>query len=251
MVANETERDNIITRLLLVLLFGGILVDLLILITAPDTTISASGLPKGVNLKASGLWPATPATQPSRPTPTRPVADIAGAIAPVSIPAPAAKPTPTPAPVGIIPTRMWIPNIGVDARVEKVGRTKTGAMDTPKDIWDVGWFEPGTRPGTTGTAVIAGHLDGPNTAAVFWDLKKMKVGQRVHLADDEGHVLDFQVFEIAVYPYDKAPVDRIFGTSGATGIYLNLITCNGTFDTRSQNYDNRLVVYTRLVEPYR
>lgn len=252
MLANEPERDIVahrdiaISRLLLGVLFAGIVLDLLILITAPDNTISTSGIPKGVDLKTNGSWLFAPtaAPTPAHPTPVAPAA-VLPAATPVSTLAARSSPTATPAPAGIIPQRMWIPGIGVDANVEKVGRLPNGFMDVPKNLWNVAWFEPGTRPGAKGSAVIAGHLDGPNTAAVFWDLKKLRFGQRIQVADAVGHVLTFEVYETAIYPYDKAPLDRIFDNND--GIYLNLITCNGSFDFQTQNYNNRLVVYTRLV----
>jgi sortase A len=47
-----------------------------------------------------------------------------------------------------------------------------------------------------------------------------------------------------VYPYNDAPLQQIFGPSPQA--HLNLITCGGTFDRASRNYNKRLVVYTRL-----
>lgn len=46
------------------------------------------------------------------------------------------------------------------------------------------------------------------------------------------------------YAYDRAPLDRIFGS--AEKVNLTLITCAGRFDRRTQNYDQRLVVYATL-----
>jgi LPXTG-site transpeptidase (sortase) family protein len=160
---------------------------------------------------------------------------------------PALTPTPTPRPANyIIPAKIKIPAINIDTFVERVGVTKDGNMDVPKNIWNTGWFgDGGYRPGDQGNAVIAGHLDAPGTVAVFWNLDKLKAGDKIILNDQAGKQLTFEVFDKQVYPYNNAPLQTIFGPS--TEPRLNLITCGGTFDRSSQIYNKRLVVYTRLV----
>lgn len=227
--------------------------------TSPDKTITASNLPGGVNLNVRGAPTATkeaplavyvPTAAPT-PTPSQKPAELTATPATTLTPQPTAipeppTPTPTPAPVGVVPARLRIPSIGVDAPVVEVKTTKSGAMDTPKSIWDIGWYEPGTKPGGLGSAVMTGHVDGPNTPAIFWDLKKVKAGEKIYVQDQKGTQLTFEVVETEIYPYDEAPLDRIFVTND--DVYLNLITCNGTFDRKSNNYDKRLVVYTKLIK---
>jgi hypothetical protein len=47
-----------------------------------------------------------------------------------------------------------------------------------------------------------------------------------------------------VYHYNNAPLADIFGAT--TTPSLNLVTCTGSFDRSSRNYDRRLVVYSKL-----
>lgn len=156
-------------------------------------------------------------------------------------------PTATPLPPlpGINPTRLRIPTLGINAAVEHVGLDKKNRMDVPVNIWNVAWYKLGPKPGERGNAVIDGHVDGPYTPAVFWTLNKLKVGQRIYIQDEQGQEKTFEVFDMVVYDYDKAPMDRIFGQS--TDAQLNLITCTGDFDQKTANYNKRLVIYTRLV----
>ncbi len=151
--------------------------------------------------------------------------------------------TPTPTPTPGLPVRLRIPAIGVDAFVEPVGLTEDQAMDVPSRWEDVAWFKLGYRPGMTGNAVIAGHLD-TNTGApaVFWDLNKLQPGDEVIVVGDDGVERVFVVEGAEVYPYDQAPVQRIFGPADRP--QLNLITCNGAWDREVRNYSHRLVVYT-------
>ncbi|HEU0168915.1 MAG TPA: class F sortase [Chloroflexota bacterium] len=162
--------------------------------------------------------------------------------------APAASPSVAPKPfvhtVGV-PVELMIPSIKVDAQVEQVGEDAAGAMDVPKEWNDVGWFNLGYRPGEAGNSVIDGHLDSTTDRAVFWDLHLLKPGDKVLVKDDDSKQLTFQVMSSTTYPYDQAPLQQIFGP--ASGPQLNLITCNGTFDRATANYNQRLVVYTKEV----
>lgn len=138
---------------------------------------------------------------------------------------------------------MQIPSIGVEAPVVPVGLLPNGAMDAPKLPGQVGWFSKGVLAGGTGSAVLTGHLDrADGQPAVFWRLKEMKVGDEILVKGRTGDWLHFVVQETAEYPYDNAPLQRIFGGSG--GSFLNLVTCAG--DWNRHTYDKRLVVYAAL-----
>jgi sortase (surface protein transpeptidase) len=152
-------------------------------------------------------------------------------------------PSPTPTPTPGLPVRLRIPAIGVDAFIEPVGLTEEQAMDVPSRWEDVAWFRLGYRPGMVGNAVIAGHLD-TNTGApaVFWDLNKLQPGDEVIVVGDDGVERVFLVEGAEVYPYDQAPVQRIFGPADRP--QLNLITCDGAWNREVRNYSHRLVVYT-------
>ncbi|MBV8084808.1 MAG: class F sortase [Chloroflexi bacterium] len=165
------------------------------------------------------------------------------------VPAKSAAPAPS-TPLTVVrppmPSELIIPAIHVDAPVEHVGTTPDGAMDVPKQWNDVAWFDLGYRPGEVGSAVIAGHLDSTTDKAVFWDLHLLKPGDQVQLKAEDGSQKTFSVVSDEVYAFDQAPLQKIFGA--ATQPMLNLVTCNGTFDRGSKNYDKRLVVYTRQIK---
>ncbi|MFI5267979.1 MAG: class F sortase, partial [Chloroflexota bacterium] len=126
-----------------------------------------------------------------------------------------------------------------------VGTTADGAMDAPHEWNDVAWFDLGYRPGERGSAVIAGHLDSTTDRAVFWDLRLLKPGDKVLLKAQDGSQITFQVAGSEIYPYNQAPLQKIFGMADQP--MLNLVTCNGVFDRGSKNYDKRLVVYAKQI----
>lgn len=196
--------------------------------------------------------PAPTATVPPTAQPTaRPTA------APLTAtPRPTASPTPRPTATpaasatpygGGGPASLDIPAIGVkDARIVEVGLEPNGAMETPQGWWDIGWYKLGPPPGQPGNSVLSGHYDSDVAPAVFWNLSRLKPGDLITVGLQDGTRKDFIVETAEVYPFNKAPLDRIFGPDAKSR--LNLITCNGSFDPKNANYDRRLVVYAVAVE---
>ncbi len=147
-----------------------------------------------------------------------------------------------------VPAHLIIPSINVDSPVENVNIQSNGDLGTPQqNQWEgVGWYSNGPRPGEAGSAVIDGHLDRPGGyPAIFWDLRKVQVGDAIMVVDAKGKTLHFRVTRTASYPPQAAPLQEIFGDAGGT--YLNLITCAGTWIPSQKQTTLRLVVYTTLV----
>lgn len=146
------------------------------------------------------------------------------------------------------PVLVEVPGLGISAPVVPVGRAASGNMAVPDSYDDAGWYRLGPVPGARGNAVVAGHLDdGRGNEAVFAPLRNARVGDRVYVVDSEGNRIPFSVREVRLVRYDDPPLQEIFG---ATDKYrLNLITCDGTWDSARKMYDERLVVFTeRIVE---
>lgn len=138
-----------------------------------------------------------------------------------------------------IPNRLKIPAIDVNAKIEVVGKDDKGRMDVPKQTNQVGWYRYGAKANQTGNVILAGHLDDTNGPAVFYDLAKVKRGQRIEVSSKTGEQVSYVVTNVKSYPVDQAPVGSIFGATLARR--LTLITCVGTF-TQSKGYNQRLVV---------
>lgn len=142
-----------------------------------------------------------------------------------------------------LPMRLKIPEIGVDSAVISVGLTSDGAMDVPKSPTKVAWFSLGSRPGEDGSAVIAGHYDWKNNMpAVFNNLYKLDVGDKILVEDEKGVTMIFIVREIKTYNKDDEAPD-VFGSNDEKA-HLNLITCTGAWSKKFNQYSERLVVFS-------
>lgn len=216
--------------------------------TAVPTTVAdavqATNVPSTEVAEPTAEAMATSLPPTEAPAPTD-IPATASMVAPTETPEPAPPGAPSVA-VGT-PIRLKIPKIGLDAAIEPVGDDIQGRMDVPSRVEDVAWYTKRARPGEVGNAVISGHLDNyKQEPVVFWDLNKLEAGDDVYVVDENNTEWHFQVVNRAVYPDTAVPLDVVFGQSVVAN--LNLITCNGTWDTATENYNERLVVYTRLVQ---
>jgi LPXTG-site transpeptidase (sortase) family protein len=159
---------------------------------------------------------------------------------------PTPGPSPTPAP-GVPPgdpaaiERIVIESAKVDAPVVVKGVDAAGVMIAPDNAFDVAWYDFSAQPGFGGNAVFAGHVDyvrvGP---AVFWNLKDLEQGDIVEVRLVSGTVYRYEVTFKQLYDSASAPVGQIVGATPKDSV--TLITCGGTFDPVTRQYDKRLVV---------
>lgn len=145
----------------------------------------------------------------------------------------------------LVPVRLLIPSIGVNAHVEQVGKKADGTMGTPSTFGDVAWYAAGSAPGQSGNAVIDGHVDNAlTTAGVFMHLSQIALGDTITVVNASGTPMSFTVNNIEEIPADSAPAASIFATTGPA--QLVLITCDGTWVPNAKSFDKRLVVFASL-----
>lgn len=150
----------------------------------------------------------------------------------------------TSTPTSFVPARLKVPSLGIDAKVEEVGKKADGTMGTPGDFMNVGWWGQGSKPGEAGNAVFDGHVNNALTkAGVFEHLSQINKGDYVTVSDAENHTLVYEVIEVTLYNPDEAPLSKIFATSGPSRLVL--ITCEGEWVQDERQFDKRLVVIAR------
>jgi hypothetical protein len=142
-----------------------------------------------------------------------------------------------------LPLRLKIAKIKVNAAIDHVGLTATGAMGIPTAPNRAAWFKLGARPGEIGSAVVSGHVNWYNgDYSIFANLSKLKPGDKITVQDDQGKVISFIVRKSVMYGANQ-DATNIFNSNDDRA-HLNLITCGGTWDKRAKQYSKRLVVFT-------
>ncbi|MER6283454.1 class F sortase [Streptomyces sviceus] len=151
--------------------------------------------------------------------------------------APALPPSP--------PGRVRIPAIRVNAPLMALALTAGGSLDVPpaskKNL--AGWYEAGTDPGETGTAIVAGHVDNAEGPAVFYDLGALRKGSAIEVDRRDGSVAVFTVDAVEVYDAKNFPDEKVYGA--AKRPELRVITCGGGY-SRSTGYRGNVVVFAHL-----
>ena len=170
----------------------------------------------------------------------------------------AARPSPVPVPsdrtirpvtlsaVPQTPKPVWltIPAIGVKAPIVTLGLNRNGTLQVPSTTKVVGWYTNSPRPGATGSAVIAGHVDSRSGPGVFFWLRTMHPGERIYVRRADGTLAVFTVTAVRLYAKSQFPTAMVYGP--VPDAELRLITCGGTFDYARGTYLSNVVVYARL-----
>ena len=143
------------------------------------------------------------------------------------------------------PVALSIPAIGVAVAVSELGLNPDGTVQVPTDFQMPGWYRLGPSPGQVGSAVILGHVDSRQGPAVFFNLRTLTAGDPVDVTLANGVIAHFVVTSVAMYPKDRFPAQQVYGAHGLS--QLQLVTCGGTFDSRTGSYLSNVVVYSSLV----
>ena len=145
------------------------------------------------------------------------------------------------------PRLITIEKIKVYARVKSMGILTSGALATPRNTNDAGWYNGSSKPGDGGASMIVGHAMGATGTGVFYNLKKLNVGDTIKVERGDG-----QVFRYAVVSKEQVPADKVDNskmllpvTTGKPG--LNLMTCGGKFDAKEQTFDERILIYAEQI----
>ncbi|MDP4510803.1 class F sortase [Nonomuraea turcica] len=139
------------------------------------------------------------------------------------------------------PVRLRIPAIGVSTRVIPLRLDAGNRLIAPKQFDRVGWNKAGPEPGEQGVAVIAGHVDSTTGPAVFYRLRQLRKGDRVHVDRADGTTVTFVVNRLSRYPKNRIPDKEVYGSGGGT--QLRLITCGGAFDRQRRSYQDNVIVF--------
>src|SRR5215469_14285058 len=153
--------------------------------------------------------------------------------------APLAKAAPVAAPVSLA-----IPVIGVWTPITRLGLTADGDLQVPASTSVAGCWYTSPRPGQTGAAVIAGHVDSRTGPAVFFRLRLLRTGELVYVRRADGSLAVFRISAVREYAKSQFPTAAVYGP--VPDAQLRLITCGGTFEQATGHYLSNVIVSATL-----
>ena len=136
-----------------------------------------------------------------------------------------------------IQTEGYIQNVGVD---------QSKQVAVPNNIHLAGWFRDTVRPGEKGLSIIDGHVDGRTSAGIFKSLGNLKQGDQFTIEMGNGNLKTFKIKKVSTVDTNLAN-NELFSQDPMIKSQLNLITCGGTFDKQSKQYDKRVIAVSELV----
>jgi sortase (surface protein transpeptidase) len=157
--------------------------------------------------------------------------------------APVAPPAPDTSadPIG----HLLVPSLGIDGVIYPVGTARDGSMDVTENAWTVGWWKYGIRPGSAGDSVMTCHNHWYTGEALCRDLHSVATGAEVDVRLVDGTTRRFKVDTVQTVAWNTQ-VNGLFDTHGPAR--LSIVTCGGTWDTRTQNYSLRVIITAHLAE---
>ena len=145
------------------------------------------------------------------------------------------------------PVTIDIPAIGVHSSLLSLGVNADSTVQVPsgRSYDQAGWYRFSPTPGSLGPAVILGHVSGAQGASVFFEMGRLRPGDRVKVTRRNASVAIFEVTRVRRYPKKRFPTQLVYGNTDHPA--LRLITCGGLFDSTTGHYVDNVVVFASLV----
>ncbi len=142
------------------------------------------------------------------------------------------------------PVSLRIPKMDVNRRLVGLSVQANGTLASPTNYGDPGWYQEGVAPGERGPAVIVGHVDSLDGPAIFYDLQKLRPGDKAHVKRADGTTATFVIDRVDRFPKDNFPRTLVYGDTDRSE--LRLITCGGAFNNTTRHYDDNVVAFGHL-----
>ncbi|HVX23787.1 MAG TPA: sortase [Candidatus Saccharimonadales bacterium] len=146
-----------------------------------------------------------------------------------------------------MPRYLNIPKLGVHARVLSLGVLQNGALATPNNVYDTGWYNQSSQPGKTGAMLLDGHVSSWTAHGVFYGIKDLAAGDTLQIVRGDGVIFNYRVVKHQIFDHDKVDMQSAMRPVDPTKPGLNLITCTGDVINGTNEFNERVVVYAKQV----
>jgi sortase A len=145
------------------------------------------------------------------------------------------------------PRLINLPTIQTEGFIQNVGVDQNKQIAVPNNIHLAGWFVDSVQPGQTGLSIIDGHVDGRKNDGIFKHLAGLKENDEYTIEMGDGRLKRYRVkTTVTVATKDAAGI--LFSQDPKIKSQLNLVTCGGSFDRQSRQYDKRIIVSSELIQ---
>ena len=146
-----------------------------------------------------------------------------------------------------LPEKSYPAYITIDAlhaigrQVIPIGVTANGSLDTPRNVYQIGWYKYSSAPGEGGTLVLDGHNGGPNVEGILKHLPDVAIGEHIYIENADGESFSYRVVENISVPLAES--DAYMRTAFSSPVpgqeSLTIITCTGEWSQVRGTYLSR------------
>ncbi len=144
------------------------------------------------------------------------------------------------------PKKIIIAAIAAEGFIQPVGKDQYNNVGVPTNIHFAGWYVDSAKPGDSGLSVIDGHVSSLYGAALFATLKNLRQGDEVRVQFGDDSIRRFQVVEKREL-LESRTAKFLLAQRDDIEQQLNLVTCGGRFDKKSDKFVNRVVIVTKRI----
>ncbi len=143
------------------------------------------------------------------------------------------------------PRQILISRVGIKGYVQEVPTDSNNNIGVPSNIHLAGWYNSSPLPGQTGVSIIDGHVHGIYNSGIFQKLGQVKLGDVIDIQFGDHTWKHFVVQDTDLYSVKDTRVQQFKQLPDVTR-QLTLITCGGTFNSKTNSYEKRVIVRASL-----
>jgi LPXTG-site transpeptidase (sortase) family protein len=145
------------------------------------------------------------------------------------------------------PRKIEIPSLNVSGCIQQVGVDENNNIAVPTNIHVAGWFVDSVLPGEAGVSIIDGHVQGRYEEAIFKQLVNLKAGDQIIIEYGNRDIRTFEVVSNSNHTIEQTASEQFIQLEDVDK-QLTLITCGGNYDQALGEFDERIVVRSKLIE---
>ena len=142
-----------------------------------------------------------------------------------------------------MPRYIDITKLGVHARILSLGETSSGALATPTNVFDTGWYNGSALPGQPGSMLIDGHISSWTTKGVFYGLNKLVNGDAITITRGDGKTYTYTVVKTEIVASSAVDMSSLLVSQDTSKPGLSLISCSGDVIPGTNEFNKRIVIY--------
>lgn len=146
-----------------------------------------------------------------------------------------------------MPKYIDIPAINVaKTRLIQFGVMQNNQIAVPDNLYDAGWYKASAKPGEDGAMFVFGHVSSWQAKGIFYDLQTLQPGDKISITRGDNKQFIYRVMAKKLYDHAKVDMKTVFTPIKAGRPGLNLMTCAGHVIKGTNEFSERLVVFTTL-----